>query len=454
MTETASPTVPAAGPTRRRRLRPIAAVILGILACIALVASTTMLWVHEVALNTDRWVALSAGVAQQPAVIQSISEGVSQQVVIALDVEGRLATALPDSAKLLAGPITGSVQARLRESLADLFSSPGFQNAWEQANRFAHQQLIAILRSDSTILTLDNGVVTLNMFPLVAAALASLQAEGIIPATISLPDLTATTAPETARAAIQSALGVSLPADFGTVPLVRAERLEAARTAVRVFDLLVIVGIVVTILLFVAAALVARNRVRATVLLGAGAVIALLLARAGIRGVEGAIVGSIADGPGAATVRGVFDTVVQDLFGLMVVVSAIGAVVAIVAWLIGRREQVAEVAAAAGSAARRATASSATKGRTVASGAAAKAGASAGGATEGISPRQWAQEHVRVLRAAGVVVAAVWLAILAVGWEPVAIVGALLVLYQVGLEPILGRAGGDQPKRAPSGSMT
>jgi hypothetical protein len=450
MTETASPIVSAAGPTRRRRLRPIAAVVLGILACIALVASTTMLWVHQVALNTDRWVALSASVARQPAVIASISEGVSRQVVIALDVEGRLATALPDNAKLLAGPITGSVQARLRESLADLFSSPGFQNAWEQANRFAHQQLLTILRSDSTILTLENGVVTLNVFPLVGAAIASLQAEGIIPANISLPDLSASTAPETTRAALQSALGVSLPADFGTVPLVRAERLEAARTAVRVFDLLVIVGIVVTVLLFVGAALVARNRLRATILLGAGAVIALLLARAGIRGIEGAIVGSIADGPGAATVRGVFDTVISDLFGLMVIVSAIGAIVAIAAWLIGRREQVVQVASSAGAAVRGATASGVASGRTMAAGAAAKAGAT----TDEVSPREWARAHIPVLRAAGVVVAAVWVAILAVGWEPVAIVGALLVLYQVGLEPIIGRAGGDQPKRAPSGSMT
>jgi len=439
MTETASPATSSASPTRRRRLRPIAAVLLGILACVALVASTTALWVHQVALNTDRWVALSAGVAQQPAVIESISERVSQQVVVALDVQGRLATALPDRTKLLAGPITGAVQVRLKEGLANLFSSPAFQNAWEQANRFAHQQLVTILRAESTIVTLENGVVTLNLFPLVGAALASLQAEGIIPATVSLPDLTATTAPQTARDALQTALGVTLPTDFGTLPLVRADRLEAARTAVHIFDLLVIVGIVVTILLFVAAVLVARNRVRATVLLGAGAVVALLLARAAIRGIENSIVGSIADGPGATTVRGVFDTVVEDLFGLMVLVSVIGAVVAIVAWLIGRREQVRQVAAAAGSAARQATASGAATGRAKASSAAAKAGASAGEATEGISPRAWALAHVRVLRAAGVAVAAVWLAILALGWEPVAIVGALLVLYEVGLGSLAER---------------
>ena len=115
----------------------------------------------------------------------------------------------------------------------------------------------------------------------------------------------------------------------------------------------------------------------------------------------------------------------------MVIVSAIGAVVAIAAWLIGRREQVAQVAASAGATVRGATASGV-----------AQVGRwrRAPLPRPGLQPTRSrpASGRRRTSPAAdvGVVVAAVWLAILALGWEPVAIVGALLVLYQVGLEPI------------------
>ena len=105
----------------------------------------------------------------------------------------------------------------------------------------------------------------------------ALQAEGIIPADDqpARPDGVDGAGDDSGRAA-EARSGSACRADFGTVQLVRADRLEAARTVVRVFDLLVSSRIVVTIVLFVAAALVARNRLRAVVLLGVGAVIALL----------------------------------------------------------------------------------------------------------------------------------------------------------------------------------
>ncbi len=439
---------PAAAPSaaeparpRRRRLRSAAAVTLGVLACLALVVTTTAVWVHQVALNTDRWVSLSSQVIEDPAVIASLSEKVSQQVVDALDVQGRLETALPQQSKLLAGPITGAVQDRLRQGLARLLASPGFQSVWTQVNRFAHAQLVAVLRNDLTGVTVENGVVTLNLLPLVGAAVDQLKSDGIIPATVSLPDLSATAAPAAARAALQTALGVSLPADFGTITLARADRLEAAQTAVRIFDLVVVLAIVITILLFVGAALLARDRRRAVVLLGAGSVVALLVARAAIRGVENAIVNSVTDDSGATAARGIFDAVLDDLFGVMVVVTVVGAIVALVAWLVGRREQITQIAAEAGATARRAAASGVETGGAAASGAAGRvgaAGAVAGGGVvaAGVSLRDRARPHLGRLRLAGVAVAVVVLAIVAVGWEAVAVIGALLAIYEVGLNAL------------------
>jgi hypothetical protein len=416
-------------------------VTLGVLACLALVLTTTAVWVHQVALNTDRWVSLSSAVVEDPAVVASLSDRVSRQVVDALDVETRLRTALPDQSKFLAGPITAAVQERLRQGMNDLLSSPGFQSAWAAANRFTHSEIVALLRGDTTGVTIENGYVTLNLFPLVRGALTQLQADGVIPATVALPDLSASQAPSVARAALQTALGVTLPSDFGTITVARADRLEAAQTAVKVFDILVIVAIIVTILLFIGAALAARNRRRAVVLLGAGAVVALLVARAAIRGIENAIVGSITGDGGGAAVRGIFDHVLDDLFGFMVVVTVVGAIVALVAWLIGRREQIGRIATEAGATARRATAAGAATGQAAVGGAAVRAGtagaaAGAGLTGAGVSLRDRARPHLRELRLAGLAVAIVILAIVAVGWEAVAVIGALLAIYEVGLNAL------------------
>jgi hypothetical protein len=369
-------------------------------------------------------------VASDPAVVQSLSEELSQQVVTALDVRGRLATALPDKAQLLAGPITGTIQDRMQVAIAKLLSSDAFQTAWTNANRVAHDTIVTLLRGESDSVTLQNGVVSLNLFPLVGSALSTLQTDGIIPATVVLPDLSDPAAPDRARAALQTALGVTLPDTFGTIALVRADRLATLRTAVHLFDLLVVASLLVTLLLFIGAAMLARDRRRAFLLLGAGAVVALLLARGVIRGFENGIVGAISDGPGAVTVRGVFDAALRDLFGLMLIVTAVGVLVVALAWLFGRRDQVAEVVSSAGSTARRAGASGIDAGRASATGAAA--------GTPTLIER--ARAHRSTLRVAGVLVAAAWLAIIADGWEPVAVIGALLILYEAGLGPLLDRA--------------
>ena len=437
-------------PTRRSsRRRGILVGILGLVACLALVASTSLFWIHQAVLVTDRWVAITTSVAQDPAVVQSLSEELSQQIMTALDVRGRLEANLPGKASLLAGPISGTVQQRLQAGIAKLLSSDGFQTAWTRMNRVAHQTIVKLLRGDSDSVTLQDGVVSLNLFPLVGGALTSLQSDGVIPADVQLPDLSDPTAPERARAALQSALNITLPETFGTIALVRADRLQALRTAVHVFDLIVVAALLITALLFVLSVFLARNRLRAILFLGGGAVIALVVARGVIRQVEGAIVGAISDGPGQVTVRGVLDAALRDLFGLMLVVTVLGIVVVVLTWLFGRRTQVVQVVSSAGSAVRGAAASGISATGVAAGTAVAGVGAPAGGSDDavpgpGLIDR--AREHRLALRIAGVVLVVGWLALIADGWEPVLVAAAVLLLYQLALDPLLDRTAG-QPEQ-------
>jgi hypothetical protein len=151
-----------------------------------------------------------------------------------------------------------------------------------------------------------------------------------------LPDLSADEAPGILREKLQAALGVTLPADFGTIRLMKADRLAAAQTAIRVFDIVVVALIVLSVVLVALALYLARDRRRMVVYLGIGTIIAFLIARAAIRGAEGLLVGGIDDAGVAGGVRAVMDATVADLRGLTTIVLIATVVLVVAAYLWGR----------------------------------------------------------------------------------------------------------------------
>ena len=135
---------------------------------------------------------------------------------------------------------------------------------------------------------------------------------------------------------LQTALGVTLPPDFGTIQLVKADRLLAARSAVQAFDIIVVAMIILTIVLVALALWLARDRRRMVVYLGIGTLIAFLIARLAIDGIEGAPLSGIAQDDVAGAVRAVVDSTVEDLRSLTIIVVIVTGIVALVAYLAGR----------------------------------------------------------------------------------------------------------------------
>ena len=72
---------------------------------------------------------------------------------------------------------------------------------------------------------------------------------------------------------------MTFPEDFGTIPLMPAERLETAQTAVRAFDIVVIVLIVLAVALVALALWLSGKRLRMVVFLAIGTIVAFVLAR-------------------------------------------------------------------------------------------------------------------------------------------------------------------------------
>jgi len=328
-------TVVAAKPRTSGRRRVLSGIVL-VLACLSILVTTLAVWTHQVALNTDRFTSLASNAFTDPAVTDPIATRISVQVVDALDVQTRLAARLPDAIKPLAGTLTVAVTQRIDERLKVALQNPRLQNALVQALSFSHAQVVRVLRGESDAVGIVDGYLTLDVFPVVGAALEELRSEGLIPPDVQLPDLTSPEAPGVLAGRLQTALGVTLPPDFGTIRLMPAERLETARTVVRVFDLVVIVLIVLSALLVALALWLAADRRRMLIYLGIGVIVAFLLARLATNAARNVIVGGIADGDVAGAARTIVDSTLQDLRGLTVIILIATVVVVIAAYLWGR----------------------------------------------------------------------------------------------------------------------
>lgn len=333
MTNTEAQATAPAAPTRSRRI--LAGVAL-VLACLLIVLTTIAVWTHQVVLNTDRFTNLAGKVMAEPAVIDPLSARISDQVVTALDVQTRLEARLPDAIKPLAGTLTLAVGSAIDQRLQVALQNPRIQAALQRTLAVTHAGIINLLRDKPDNVTVVDGYVTVQVFPVVGAALAELQAGGIIPADITLPDLTSPDAPDVLAQRLQTALGVTLPPDFGTIQLVKADRLLAARSAVQAFDIIVVAMIILTVVLVALALWLARDRRRMVVYLAIGTLIAFLIARLSIDGIEGALLSGIAQDDVAGAVRAVVDATVEDLRSLTIIVVIVTGVVALVAYLAGR----------------------------------------------------------------------------------------------------------------------
>jgi hypothetical protein len=406
-----------------RRRRSILAGIVLVLACLSILVTTVAVWTHQVALNTDRFTALVTDVVADPAVIDPISARISQQVVDAVGVQARIEARLPDPVKGLAAPLTVAIRDGIDRRLQIALANPRIQAALLRSVSFTHSQVVRMLRGDPDNINVVDGYITLDVFPLIGDALAQLQDEGLIPAGIQLPDLSTPDAPGALAQRLGSVLGITLPEGFGTIKLMPADKILAARTAVKAFDIIVIALIILSVVLVALALWLAQRRRRMLIFLAIGTIVAFVIARLLIRGVEGVIVGGIADQDLAGAVRSTLDAVFDDLRSLTLLILIVTAIVAVVAYLWGRPAWAVSVASSAGGAARQA-------GATVGSTA-----ATAGAGRAGIGDTVLANRAI--VEKAGLAIIAFIVVWLVVGIE-VALLAAALV---AGLELILGAMG-------------
>ena len=274
-----------AKPMKRRRLRRILTPILVALSIVVFTVTVPAAWGARTVLNTDRYVATVAPLADDPAVQASIATKLTEQVFSALDVEGTVSDALgalDERAAVLAGPLTTAIQGFVQEQVLKVVESDAFKTFWVEANRFVHTQVLAILRGEGgDTVTVAEGKVLLNLLPLVNLALGSIQqvASDLVGRDVTLPQITSDEIPSQAISQLEQALGVDLPENYGQIVVYDSNDLAALQQALYTFERLLVFLLILIPILVAASLLVSTRRRRTLIQLTTGAAIGLVIIR-------------------------------------------------------------------------------------------------------------------------------------------------------------------------------
>ena len=230
MTDTEQQT--ASGGNSRRRKLGIG--LLVALASLMLGVSVLATWMDRVFLDSTTWADTSAAALQQPEVQTALSAYLVDQIYANVDVPAALEQALPPRAKPLAGPLAVTGQPYVERAIAAGLGRPRVVELWRNANLRAHTALLKILNGGSGPFSTANGVVAIDLRPLV--------------------DQISSTLTQRTNGA------VTLPPDAGQIVLLQSNQLSAAQSAIKVMRLLALPLLLLTLVVYALAIYLSRSR--------------------------------------------------------------------------------------------------------------------------------------------------------------------------------------------------
>jgi hypothetical protein len=150
------------------RGRAIAVWTLVVVASILMLISSLTIWVKRQALDTNAWTDASGQMLANDEIRQQLSIYLVDTLFSSTDATAKIQQALPANRQGLAPIISGALQNVAIQTTERILETPKAQALWEEANRRAHKNLIAVLNGeDVRSFQTENGQVVLDLSPLV-----------------------------------------------------------------------------------------------------------------------------------------------------------------------------------------------------------------------------------------------------------------------------------------------
>jgi hypothetical protein len=298
---------------RLRGGRRIVVGLLVLLVCILAPVSVLAVWLHSTVLDTDQYVATVAPLAHDSAVQEAIATRVTNSLVASTDLEASVARVLPARAPFSAPAVVDSIKGVVHDVALRLVQSDQFATLWEQANRRAHAQLVAVLEGKGVgNIETKNGQVVVHLGPVVDRVKDAL-----------------------ANAGINLFSRVDAERVNNQIVLLDSDQLSKAQDAVDAFDKLAIALPILTIVLFAVAVVLSGNRRRTVLRTGLGVAFAVALLLTLFNVGRGAYLNALGPDVNHAAAANVYDQLLEFLRTALRSVFVLGIVLAIGAWLDG-----------------------------------------------------------------------------------------------------------------------
>jgi hypothetical protein len=225
----------ASGARRARRTAPGWVVwILIVLATLLAVGATLNTWVDRQLLDTDQWVSVSDDMLANDDVRAALSTFLVAELFRTVDVQSEIASALPDAAAGLAGPLAATLRGSAVGLVDQLLGSEAFASVWTKVNTVAHTAFVRVVEDDTRdSISTANGAFVVDLKPLLLGVAEKLG----LPAT-----------------------GERLPDDAGTIVVFESSQLDAVQQAVRVVEVLSLYLFILVVGLYALAVYLAADR--------------------------------------------------------------------------------------------------------------------------------------------------------------------------------------------------
>ncbi|MFL6078674.1 MAG: hypothetical protein ACJ714_01975 [Ornithinibacter sp.] len=251
--------VTAPDPARRHRGRWAGAMVFLLVAALLAPLAALASWSRSTLLDQDRYLAMVAPLAKDPAVQKEVSlritnavfeqlkvKQLTTQTLDAIAARPRVAGVtenLPVELSTFSEPISNAIYGFTEDQVSKLVASSAFQDAWVAANREAHAGVVAALtgQTGTNGVVVSNGQVAVNLGPFIQQIKPILIERGV-------------------------PFADKIPVVDARFVVLQSEALARAQSAVRLLDLLRVVLPVLALLALVAGVALAPGRRRALVI--------------------------------------------------------------------------------------------------------------------------------------------------------------------------------------------
>jgi hypothetical protein len=186
-----------------------------VLATLVTLVSSLTIWSKRQLLSTDNWTKSSAKLLQNDDIRAALSTKLVDVTFNQTNAAAQLQKYLPKSAQGAAPAIAAGIQVAAARAADTLLSTPKAQQLWEQANRAAHERLVAVLEKKQVgRVSASTGSISLDLGPL-AQKLDQ-------------------------RLGLRSRLGTGGSPGSGEIVLIKSKDLKTAQDAVRILNALTV----------------------------------------------------------------------------------------------------------------------------------------------------------------------------------------------------------------------